>query len=376
MNELTISGMNRILTALHPLEHSLVLEWGLVRIRVKTNSPELVEKLRRYFREFHADTGADVPLLEIIAIQSMENPELTMNTMFRIRQPDPGKTKIKEEYADVPDGRLVRKRLTGMLFGFGNGNNIAVGNCISNDNQVINFINNRYMELLLNRDYILGHAAAVCLNDRGLAIAGFAGAGKSTLALHAMARGLGYVSNDRLLVRKAGSGLWMSGVAKLPRVNPGTILNHPLLCDMLNETEKSDYLRLSPTELWNLEHKYDVFIEETFGPNRVKLSSPMNGLVILNWNRSGEPLQILQVNPKQAPDLVGAFMKSPGLFYEPAPGRAAELDFHLVADHLDRIPVFELRGGADFDQAADFCARFLIGSQDEQVPDVPTDRNA
>lgn len=42
-------------------------------------------------------------------------------------EPDPGKSKVKEEYADFPDGRLVRKRLTGMVFVFGEGDHLAMG---------------------------------------------------------------------------------------------------------------------------------------------------------------------------------------------------------------------------------------------------------
>ena len=68
-----------------------------------------------------------------------------------MKTPDPGKTKIKEEYVDLDDGRIVRKRLTGMLFVFGGGQNVAVGPCGANLNQVINFINNRYIEWLLCR---------------------------------------------------------------------------------------------------------------------------------------------------------------------------------------------------------------------------------
>ena len=62
----------------------------------------------------------------------------------------------------------------------------AVGPCLANDNQIVNFINNRLIEVRLRAGDLLFHAAGVARNGRGLALAGFSGAGKSTLALAIM----------------------------------------------------------------------------------------------------------------------------------------------------------------------------------------------
>jgi HprK-related kinase B len=117
-------------------------------------------------------------------------------------------------------------------------------------------------------------------------MAGFSGAGKSTLSLHLMAGGATFVSNDRLLITPDGDGLMMSGVAKLPRINPGTILNNPTLTALLSDAEKATLSSLPEQELWELEQKFDVPINTCFGEDRFVLSAKMTGLVVLNWQRA------------------------------------------------------------------------------------------
>ena len=188
----------------------------------------------------------------------MEDPRASVDGEFTIKQPDQGKNRIKEEFLELDGGRLVRKRLTGMYFLFGQDVNLAVGPCVENDNQVVNFINNRLIQWELDRGGLLAHAAAVNHQGRGLALAGFSGMGKSTLALHLMSRGLNFISNDRLLVQEAGRGVVMRGVPKLPRINPGTALNNPDLVSVIPEDEKEVFGQMSTDEIWTLEHKYDV----------------------------------------------------------------------------------------------------------------------
>jgi HprK-related kinase B len=142
-----------------------------------------------------------------IEITAHEMPAWDLSLAYAIKQPDPGKTKIKEEYFELADGRVVRKRLTGMVFIFGEGENVAVGPCLENINQVVNFVNSRYIEWMLCKGCILGHAAGVILNGNKLAVAGFSGAGKSTLVLHLMNEGGTFVSNDRLMIENNNGDL-------------------------------------------------------------------------------------------------------------------------------------------------------------------------
>ncbi len=350
-----------------PAPHSLFLDLGDCRIGVRSNSLALLTELDAYFGGFVAAPGA-----ADVIVTALEGPAPAIPLELTVKAPDPGKTRVKEEYADVPGGRLVRKTLTGMVFLFGHGRNLALGPCLANSNQIVNFINNRYIEFKLRQGCLLGHAAAVAhlMADpaggrlRGLAMCGFSGAGKSTLAMHVMSRGALFVSNDRLLVREGadGRGLEMSGVPKLPRINPGTALNNPDLTGVVPPADRRRFLDLDADDLWRLEHKYDVFLDKCFGAGRFVLQAPMHGLVVLNWRRGGGETAIRFVKAADRPDLLPAFMKAAGVFSPPRNGDAAWSDPEPseYAAALARCDVVEVSGGVDFDRAADFCLEYLV----------------
>lgn len=340
-----------------PANHTLLLRFGECIIELRTNSIQLARKLRKYYAGFLADQGA--PDMVVTALESgIRIPEAE----WVLKEPDPGKTKIKEEYLDVDGGRIVRKRLTGMLFHFDRKNHLAVGPCIANDNQVINFINSRFIQWMLDRGSLLCHAAGVSLNRVGLALAGFSGMGKSTLALHLVSRGLDFVSNDRLLIRAGDAGPRMFGVAKLPRVNPGTIIGNPPLVGMLDEDRKAVYAGMDPQQLWNLEHKHDVYLDECFGSDKFLISAACSGLVILNWNThprtSLEPVEF-----EQTPGLLDTVIKAPGLFFLPDP----DVHYDFTRDAYLRMfkngKVFEARGKVDFSRISEACIHYLHQQQ-------------
>ncbi|HEO64957.1 MAG TPA: HprK-related kinase B, partial [Spirochaetes bacterium] len=332
----------------HPAKSCLNLIFGDCSIQVLSNSSLLIDKLSFYYKGFAGSNGkADI----IVTAIEAEFPNFSLP--FIVKKPDPGKSKIKEEYIDFPDRRLVRKRLTEMYFIFGGEENLAIGPCVENDNQVINFINNRYIQWYLHQEYLLGHASAVEWNGRGLAIAGFSGMGKSSLALQLMNRGLTLVSNDRLMINTREGKLKMYGVPKLPRVNPGTVLNNPQLTSVIPEKEKKQFIDLPSDELWDLEYKYDVFIDECFGPKKFILSAPMDALIILNWKRKDIATTVRQVDLQERRDLLSAFIKAPGLFFE-LPSHGNELNFseESYIDQLKHCSVFEIKGGVNFEKAA------------------------
>ncbi len=355
--------------------------WSLLRLRfgecvidVRTNNPSLITNLTRYYSDFlDSGTGSESGNPPDMIVTALETDVWNPDLPWIVKQPDPGKTKIKEEYLDLTleqgEGRFVRKRLTGMLFYFDRETHLAVGPCQANDNQVINFINSRFIQWMLDRNGLLCHAAGVSLNGNGLALAGFSGMGKSTLALHMMRRGLDFVSNDRLLIQDTRSGPLphgptMHGVAKLPRVNPGTILGNPSLAGLLDASQKEAYARMEPDELWNLEHKHDVYLDECFGQGKFLDSARMVGLVILNWKPKYPRTSLELVNLTQRPELLDTVIKSPGLFFLPRPDVAYRFQPESYLDIFKKCAIFEAQGGVDFDHVADACVHYL-GQQGE-----------
>ena len=226
---------------------------------------------------------------------------------------------------------------------------------------MINFINNRYIEWrLCRKEGVLGHAAGVRIHDKGVAIAGFSGMGKSTLALHLVGRGADFVSNDRLILEKVEPCVWMHGVGKLPRVNPGTILNNPKLKGLLSSQDNERFSALPQEELWELEYKYDVPMDQCFGASHFILSTPMDVLIILNWRHENQPTVIHEVDIARRRDLLPAFMKSTGLFFLPDHhngDRNTPEDFYIR--FLKWSHILEITGGINFDAAADACIDWI-----------------
>ena len=316
-------------------------------IEIKCSSEALKTELTRYF----------LPLLNTphgrvkIYIQVIDGPAPKVNCPLMPQKPGPGKTKIKEEWAPLDLGRVVRKVNSGIIMVFGGDQNLVSGPCLDYPNQVINFINNRFIEYKLNKGALLGHAAAVFSNGLGIAVAGFSGMGKSTLALHLMNVGADFVSNDRLVMDNAGDQLVMSGVAKWPRINPGTALNNPSLCGVLTAREQADYKQLPREALWRLEHKYDVMIDQCYGPDRFRLNAPLDRLVLLNWQLGAGPMKSEEISLGHHRPLLQAIMKDTGLFYLPENGLPQNPSEDQYFDLLSSCRTLVLSGGADFEQA-------------------------
>ncbi len=338
------------LLAAHPLPHDLYVRFASCLIQVRSNHLPLLNKLKDYYKEFLGQPAAPT-----LVVQAIEMSALSLGYDWTIKTPDPGKTKIKEEYKHFKDGRIVRKRLTDMVFFLTEDFHLAAGPCEANDNQIVNFINNRFIQWLLHRDGLLCHASGVSHNNRGICMAGFSGMGKSTLSLHLMNHGLDFISNDRMIVREVDGALSMYGIPKHPRINPGTILSNPSLLPILTPEEKAEFSALPQEELWNLEHKFDGLIDVCYGPNRFRLAAELAGVVILNWQRNNDPPVLQQVDLNHRRDLLVALKKQPGLFYLPLPGEDSSYTDDSYVKLLSETPVYELSGGANFERAAELC---------------------
>lgn len=390
------ADLARAIAGQYPAPHGFLLRLEDTVLRVRSNSPALAADLRAYFGPFAEEElpGARADMLFLL----LEAPAVRPPVPLAPKPHLPGKRPDKERFADVPGGRVVRKQATGMLFLFGHGPlhqavpNIAIGPCAANRNQLVNFLCSRYMERRVAKGWLLGHAAGVvhrgaelrgeAQGGKALALCGFAGMGKSTLALHLVARGFDFLSNDRVLVEpgdlvsggvtSAGTAV-LHGIPKHPRLNPGTALGNPALAPLLScalpPAARAAYADLGPEELRVVEDKYDALIDECFAPveghSRFTLAAPLAGVVVLNWTHGGGPLEARRVNLAERPDLLEAFRKAPGVFYlpqalaTPAQGGKARLDLADYVAALGHLPALELAGGADFEAATAACMEFL-----------------
>lgn len=350
---LTVSSIANKLRHNHTfIADELWLDMSNCTIRCQTNSAELLACLSRYFAPFLCSPGhADIQL------QLIEREATTEGFNYQDWAREPEKNGRKDSIFDIDGGRLLRKVRTGMLFLQSQTALLAVGPCLKNDNQVINFINAQHMNWLQQQGGLICHAAAATIDDHGLAICGFSGGGKSTLMLHIMDNdSTQFVSNDRLFLQQKGDQVIALGVAKLPRINPGTALNNPRLKAIIPQSQQAKLLALPKQQLWELEDKYDVDIERTYGKGRIQLQSPLSSLLILNWDRhSDEPTTISPVSIAKRTDLLPAVMKSPGPFYQDTEGHFLNQpivpDRQRYIDVLSHVNVYEASGGVDFASA-------------------------
>ena len=339
-------------------ETPLRVSVGDLGLVIRSNSRHLLERLADYFSHL-----IDRPTVEQIEIIAIDHEVLDSHLPFKDWRREPGKKGRKDAYFDLSDGRLVLKVRTGMLFLQSESHRIAAGPCLANDNQLINFINSQVMNRLQHQDWLICHAAGLRLGNATVAIAGFSGNGKSTLMLHLMEHPKScYLTNDRLFLR-AGDGIVEAvGIPKLPRINPGTVINNPRLAQLIPHQRQNELHKLPKQKLWDLEEKYDVDVARLYGPQRIDTSTPvsLDGLLILNWSLTAEkPVTLKPVDLSERRDLLPTLMKSPGPFYQDRSGRFLRDDdplpeaayLHLLKD----VEVFEVTGRMDFAQLREIC---------------------
>jgi len=362
-----ISALSRELERQYPARHALWLEFGGCWILVRSNSEPLLAALRDYFGDLiQPDRTAKPDVL----IRAYEAPPPHFGHALRDWPREAGKAGQKEQFFDLADGRVVFKVRTRMQFLLGHEDLVAVGPCLANNNQVINFINSQCISQRLHEGWSLCHAAGVALHmpgggGRGIGIAARAGAGKSTLALHLISSGLSFVSNDRLLIKNSNAGAEMAGIPKMPRVNPGTLLNNPDLHGILPAERQRELEQLPREKIWDLEEKYDVLVDRVYGKGRTLYRADLVGLVILNWSwkDSSAQTRFEPVELAERRDLLELVMKSPGVFHRDASGRSAsDTARPEPAGYLEAVRqtrVWEATGRPQFDLGVSFCRRLL-----------------
>lgn len=269
---------------------------------------------------------------------------------------------LKEAYRDCPQGRWIHKIRTGIALLQSLTDPVAIGDLTQHRSQVVNFINNQFLNHQQRCGYLLGHASAFENQGAVTAIAASSGGGKSTLMLKALENeNARFLSNDRILFQPGNAQIDVLGVAKHPRVNPGTLLNSSRLVSLLPGKERSRFDGMPKHKLWDIEQKYDVLIDHTYGKNKTALSGSLDHLILLDWSlASTSPTALTPVDIEQTPKALEGLRKEPGPFFQQADGRFPSEhtpDCQHYAEHLKGVQVMRLTGIIDFERAIELLHR-------------------
>lgn len=347
-------------------DQDLLLSLPQVTLRITSNRTEILEGLSDYFRYLVTDRNTEATTLEIEVYQA---PTLKLELPWTDWRRESDKSGRKDSFYDIDaQTRLLFKVRTGMLFCQSNTDRIAAGPCLDNMNQVINYVNNQYMNLIHRQGWMICHAAALSKGPNTIAFAGMSGGGKSTTMLKVLdTPDTRFMSNDRLFIKaNSSNGLDVRGIPKLPRINPGTILHNPVLKPMLSQQEVTYYSAMPQTELWGVEHKFDVDIETLYGKGRISMEGQLQAFVVLRWHPENDaPTSIERVDITDRPELLKAIMKAAGPFYQDEQGHfSPNLQSLDPAPYLalmsGKVPVIDVSGGVDFDKVCQYCLEHFL----------------
>lgn len=352
-------------------KHTVYFQLPNACYQLTSNDSDLLQALSEYFGPliYKQPVTAITQTFEFYETQGQDT--LIAQTPWVDWQREAGKTGRKDAIFDLTyQGeaiRLLHKVKTGMVFvqpAFTASATTslaakAFGPADQHPNQIINFILTQYLNQHLRENWLLGHAAGLQINGKGLAIAGLSGGGKSTLMLHLLENGEHFISNDRVLIRANSTGrLELRGIPKQPRINPGTIVHNPRLHSLITAEQHQHFLAMPDEQLRALEMKFDAPVDELYWQHCYQPQTKLDYLVILNWSAtSTDPTRIKHTTLYDSPELVAALIKSPGPFYSDAQGNFLKNgitpDPQSYLDHLGQVPVLELNGKVDFEKATD-----------------------
>ena len=341
--------------------YALPLAFNGLTIRVLADHPAILDHLEVYYagltasgllpKEVHTVDQPELPVWLLDQQADTSGREWTA-----VKRDKTSALGLKEAYVDTPQGRWIHKVRTGMVLFQSLTTPAAIGELNKHSSQVINFINNQFLNHHQRDGYLLGHASAFDIDGNVTAIAASSGGGKSTLMLKALETAKArFLSNDRILFKPDNDQVSVLGVAKHPRVNPGTLINSERLIDILPTDERDRFTGMPKSQLWDIEQKYDVLIPNAYGEGKTALSGTLKHLILLDWALDATtPTALSSVDIDQTPEALEGLRKSPGPFFQHADGHfptEQAQSAKVYAEHLEGVEVLRLTGAIDFERA-------------------------
>ena len=129
---------------------------------------------------------------------------------------------------------------------------------------------------------------------------GNSGSGKSSLALQLIEHG-GYefLSNDRVLMRAQKDRIVRRRTAEEAAREPGHAAGQRVASRLVPRPRRQVYEQLPREELWQLEEKTDVDVQEHLGA-RSHLQAPLGRIYSLEWRPGGSGLEQRDLDPEAA----------------------------------------------------------------------------
>jgi HprK-related kinase B len=257
--------------------------------------------------------------------------------------------KAKDAFLDLPTGRFVRKMRSGVTISIQEDSWSSIwtmrGPVNRNFSQVVNIIGNIYGLHIMDRGGSMIHASTICDDEgRAIAIMGQSGVGKSSVAVRLMELGFDFISNDRVILEPpmVDNSVMAHGLPRLPRVNPGTLLDGENTRIILDATARDRYGALPREELWRVKEKYDLEVDRVLG-RRWLLSGQLKAALVLNWRHEDEGLRLQRLNSSQALTELKQVSKSFGVFDM----RLISRSDAALAETARRIAVYRVTGHTD-----------------------------
>jgi HprK-related kinase B len=323
---------------LSPVSAMLQLHFADFRLDVETNSLRLAARLQSYFQAYlaHEPRACDAHFQAIVG-----KPDFDASLMqIWSKSPSSGRTP-KESYHDTAGLRTILKNRTGVLITLSEDGTSIIGDLEEHANQVVNLIGTLFGLSLLARGYVMVHASAVvdAATGQALVFLGNSGSGKSSVALQLIERGgYDFLSNDRVLMRSRPDGVRVFGLPKKPRVNPGTLLASASLSRLVPRPRRRIYEQLPRDELWRLEEKTDVDVEQELGA-RTRLTAPLGRMYSLEWRPGGDGLAQRELDAADAFAALQATSKDFGPYDLGGAGRDPSIEFRRIASRARFIGV-------------------------------------